>query len=227
MPLYLPLLIALRTSTFLAFALFAVLFACPLVAESIPSPEEAAQARSQAEQGDADAQWDLAKMYISGQGMPQDDSKGVEWMRKSAQNGNADAQAALALRYGMGVGVPQDQSEGVKWWQKAAEQRKPVAQYSLGLIYYNGAGIPKDYVQAYMWADLAAEQDYPLASGLRDTIKKSMTPEQIAEGTRLVNEWGDKHPRTIGYRVGQLIVGLILLGVAVLVIRFIRYMWGD
>ena len=78
--------------------------------------------RPLAEQGDADAQYNLGVMYENGRGVPQNDAEAVKWYRKAAEQGLASAQNNLGLMYANGRGVPQNDAEAVKWYRKAAEQ---------------------------------------------------------------------------------------------------------
>ena len=55
-----------------------------------------------AEQGDVDAQYNLAVMYHNGQGVPQDDKQAVKWNTKAAEQGKAKAKYNLALMYKIG-----------------------------------------------------------------------------------------------------------------------------
>ena len=48
-----------------------------------------------AEQGDANAQYNLGLMYNSGEGIPRDDAEAVKWWRKAAEKGLAAAQCIL------------------------------------------------------------------------------------------------------------------------------------
>ncbi len=48
-----------------------------------------------AKQDHIEAQFNLALMYINGEGVRQDEQKGVEWLRKAAVNGSEDAQEIL------------------------------------------------------------------------------------------------------------------------------------
>ena len=48
-----------------------------------------------ANQGHIDAQFNVALMYINGEGVRQNQQKGVEWLRKAADNGNEEAQEIL------------------------------------------------------------------------------------------------------------------------------------
>jgi uncharacterized protein len=67
-----------------------------------------------AEQGDADAQFNLGVMYDEGEGVPQDDKEAVKWWRLSAEQGDASSQFMLGLMYEEGLGVPQDCKEAVQ-----------------------------------------------------------------------------------------------------------------
>ena len=55
--------------------------------------EETIQERAEA--GDVDAQNNLGEMYETGDGVPRDFAKAIEWYRKSAEQGNADAKEWL------------------------------------------------------------------------------------------------------------------------------------
>ena len=88
-----------------------------------------------AEQGDAEAQYNLALMYEDGLGVPQDYKEAVKWYCLSAEQGDADAQFNLGQMYRKGEGVPQDYKEAVKWYRLSAEQGIAQAQYNLGVMY--------------------------------------------------------------------------------------------
>jgi len=79
-------------------------------------------AEKAAEQGDADAQFDLGYMYFVSKGVPENDAEAIKWWRKAAEQGHADAQYELGVAYANGWGVPEDKAEALKWWRKAAEQ---------------------------------------------------------------------------------------------------------
>jgi hypothetical protein len=131
-------------------------------------------------------------MYHAGQGVAQDYKEAVRWYRLAAEQGNALAQVKLGLMYDKGQGVAQDYTEAVRWYRLAAEQGDASAQFNLGLMYYAGQGVPQDYIQAHMWFNLAGAGG--IAEGIqdRDSIARSMTPEQVAEAQRLAREWKPK-----------------------------------
>ena len=100
-----------------------------------PSPEEIAEWRAAAGQGEAWAQSNLGQMYDRGDGVPQDSAVAMKWWTKAAEQGYAKAQYNLALMYADGEGVPKDNATAVKWYTKAAEQGYAEAQYNLGSMY--------------------------------------------------------------------------------------------
>ncbi len=153
-----------------------------------------------AEEGSAEAQYNLGSMYFFGQGLPQDYKEARKWYRKATEQGNANAQYQLGFMYTNGLGGPRDYKEAAKWWRKAAEQGHPVAQRRLGYYYEIGKGVPKDIVQAHKWYNLSASRFKELgnfaAHSLRihilNSLEKSMTPAQIAEAKKLAREWKPK-----------------------------------
>ena len=52
-----------------------------------------------AEQGDANAQFSLGKIYDYGQGVPRNDKTAVKWYRLAAEQGHAEAQFNLGVMY--------------------------------------------------------------------------------------------------------------------------------
>ena len=73
-----------------------------------------------AEQGDADAQYNLGVMYEKGRGVLQDYKTAVKWYRLAAEQGNASAQSNLGVMYAIGQGVIQDDVYAHMWGNIAA-----------------------------------------------------------------------------------------------------------
>jgi TPR repeat protein len=111
-----------------------------------------------AEQGDAEAQFNLAYCLATGNGRAKDTVEGVKWYRKAAEQGHAVAQFNLGICYYVGEGVTKDAIEAAKWFRKAAEQGDADAQNNLGTCFNKGEGVPKDVVEAVKWYRKAAEQ---------------------------------------------------------------------
>ena len=134
--------------------------ACTPTAESIPEDDIQAAYwwRKAAEQGFAEAQFNLGNRYAKGEGVPEDDVQAAYWWRKAAEQGVAAAQFNLGNRYAKGEGVPEDDVQAAYWWRKAAEQGVAAAQFNLGYRYAKGEGVPEDDRQAVFWYRKAAEQ---------------------------------------------------------------------
>ena len=64
--------------------------------------------RSAAEQGHADAQYNLGFMYDQGKGLKQDFGEAVRLFRKAADQGDVKAHCNLGVMYVQGQGVKQD-----------------------------------------------------------------------------------------------------------------------
>lgn len=61
-------------------------------------------------------------MYYTGNGVPQDYKKALQWFSKAAEQGEALAQYNLGLMYFNGFGVPQDYVQAYKWFNLSAAQ---------------------------------------------------------------------------------------------------------
>ena len=73
-----------------------------------------------AEQGNADAQYNLGLMYKNGHGVPQDYAEAVKWYRLAADQGGAEAQSNLGNMYANGLGVLQDNQTAHMWYNIGA-----------------------------------------------------------------------------------------------------------
>lgn len=74
-----------------------------------------------AEQGDAEAQQRLGRLYDRGsEGLPQDNERAVYWYRKAALQNHVFAQYHLGWMYEHGRGVPRDRDQARFWYEKAA-----------------------------------------------------------------------------------------------------------
>jgi TPR repeat protein len=68
-----------------------------------------------ADQGDADAQWQMGVRYHNGEGVPHDDAQATQWFLRAAEQGHVNAQATLGAYYWEGRGVPRDLSKAYFW----------------------------------------------------------------------------------------------------------------
>ena len=140
-----------------------------------------------ANQGHADAQFNLALLYYHGVGTPHDNRYAIYWYKKAAEQGHVQAQYNLGKLYNYGYGeeVRQDLKLAVYWLTKAAEQGFVQAQYLLGHMYEYGDGGPQDYKLAFFWYTKAAELGHYFAKEHRDKMLEKMSQSQIEEVQKL------------------------------------------
>jgi hypothetical protein len=113
-----------------------------------------------ADQGNALAQEALGLMYQRGNGVAQDYTKAMKWLRLAADQGNAYPQNNLGWMYENGKGVTQDYKEALKWFRLAADQGNAQAQNNLAIMYRYGRGVAQDFEEALKWYRLAADQGH-------------------------------------------------------------------
>ena len=73
-----------------------------------------------AEQGYADAQFNLALKYDNGDGVLENDKTAVKWYTLAAEQGYADAQGNLGVMYAFGEGVFTDNRRAYMWFNLAS-----------------------------------------------------------------------------------------------------------
>lgn len=167
--------------------------------------DDAQACRVRAEQGDAKAQADLARLYYQGEGVPQNYAEAFDWYRKAADRGSAKAQYRVGFMYDWGKGVQQDYTQAVSWSRKAADQGYANAQYVLGWNYYYGKGVPQDYCEAARWYRKAADQGYAEAQSYLGYmyVHAEGVPQDYTEGVGWYRKAADQgHARAesaLGY----------------------------
>jgi len=73
-----------------------------------------------ANRGNARAQFFLAEMHLSGNGVKQDDKQALKLARAAAEQGSAEAQYTLGGMYERGRGVPLDVVQAHVWYSLSA-----------------------------------------------------------------------------------------------------------
>ncbi|MFA7317409.1 MAG: tetratricopeptide repeat protein [Sulfuricella sp.] len=69
-----------------------------------------------AEKGQADAQYNVARMLQDGDGAAQNPVEAMRWYRKAAEQGDQESQYYLGLMYLRGEGVAVNEAEAQKWF---------------------------------------------------------------------------------------------------------------
>jgi TPR repeat protein len=112
---------------------------------------------SEAESGNAEAQYWLGRIYGQGTLLPKDLQKSARWYQKSAEQHYAPAEYAVCLEH-----ANRDSAESEKCIQRAAEKGVPEAQFSLAVAHQQVvcSGIREDH-EALKWFKQAAERGNP------------------------------------------------------------------
>ena len=137
-------------------------FALSVLAAIVAQTPEAAKIRTQAEHGDASAQYRLGQHYVAAQNL----MEAKKWYEKAAAQGYADA----AYKRGRLYDDAHDKTKAGQYyetarqqWEKAANAGDADAQYQLGVMCREGLGIPVDAAQARVWFEKAAAQGHEAA----------------------------------------------------------------
>ena len=95
--------------------------------------------------------------------------------------------------------MTKDPVEAAQLLRRAAEQGHGRAQNNLSTFYFTGVGVPRDVVEAWKWLTLSAEdlkgKGREIALDNRTVIERQMTPDEIAQARRRVDDWRRDHKR--------------------------------
>ena len=117
-----------------------------------------------AKAGSSDAEFRLAKMYLTGDGIATNEDKGIYFLKRAADHGVPLAQYRLGTLYETGVDDTKDSTPT----------------------------IPQDLVTACMWFSLCADGEDQCATARKD-LTEQMTPRQIQEATAATTQWKSEH----------------------------------
>lgn len=128
-----------------------------------------AELRPLAEQGHADAQYNLASLYRDGRGVPRDDGQAAAWYLRAAEGGSWSAAFDLGMLY---------------WGQSRSIDVQE--------------GAPNDaLVRVHMWLGIATATEVvgcvEMGAPLRDAVAQSMTAGQISRARELTRVWLAEH----------------------------------
>ena len=132
--------------------------------------------KREAEQGDANAQYELAVCYDFGNEILQNDYQAFRWYEKAASQGNAQAQYQLGNFYAKGRVVTQSTYTALIWYKKAAAQG------------YKKAELEIDRLQN--------SKDNSVKKSSNETIREAINPQQTfgsRQATQLNSQKANLH----------------------------------
>jgi TPR repeat protein len=141
-----------------------------------------------AESGDAECQYRLGVHYANGKN--HDFVQASHWFSLAATQNHSLAQFNIGVMCTLGQGVAKDEAKALQWFQRAADQGDCGAQFRLGNIHQRcsfGASTgdaTESRIEAYKWFHIAAAQGYMGAQTAYETLTKSMSTSDVADGDR-------------------------------------------
>lgn len=85
--------------------------------------------------GDANAQYNLARLYLDGTGVGQDARTAARWFNLAAEKGHHQSQALLGQMLVNGQGVPRERALGLMWLTLARDAADPAKDEWIGQLY--------------------------------------------------------------------------------------------
>jgi cell division septation protein DedD len=140
-----------------------------------------------AEQGDADAMFNIGQAYKLGRGVALDKMMARDWYRRAAVKGHLPSQANLGILLFQAT----EKAEAVRWLKAAADKGEMRAQYVLGIIHWNGDGAPKSMPLAYAYLVRAAAQGLPEATRALNELSQVIQPLDRANGWQIATALGN------------------------------------
>ena len=163
------------------------------------------QLRILAENGNQDAQYQLAEEYRMGSTVEQNHERAVELYNLSAAQGFAASQFRLGELYEEGEILDRNLGKAIEFYREAAEQGHPGAQYALALTYQLGSGIEQDIATAMDWYRKAAQQGHESSQlALGDQYRMGLTvPRDLAKSTEWYRRAANQGNRFAQYELGN------------------------
>ncbi|WP_156257262.1 tetratricopeptide repeat protein, partial [Sandarakinorhabdus oryzae] len=134
-----------------------------------------------AENGDADAMFNMGQAYKLGRGVAMDKAIARDWYRRAAVKGHLPAQANLGILQFQAA----EKAEAVRWLKAAADKGEMRAQYVLGIVHWNGDGASKSLPLAYAYLVRAAAQGLPEATKALNELSQVIQPIDRANGWQI------------------------------------------
>lgn len=135
--------------------------------------------------GDPIAQFNLAKAYQLGRGLPLDMKMAESWYGKAAQQGHVPSRD----NYGLLLFQNGDRATAMPYIEESAGRGEPRAQYVLGTALFNGDTLKKDWVRAYALMTRASAAGIAAASSSLAEMDRYIPLDQRQRGLALARTY--------------------------------------
>lgn len=157
--------------------------------------------KRKAEDGDADAAYELGLKYKKGKGVLKDETTALKYLQMSAEKNNSDAKYLVALAM-MNETLPAEPNKVFTYLLDAANAGLPDAQYLVSQCYFVGYGTEKNKEIGMDWCTKSAqngdrEAQYVIGSGLYNN-------EQYKEAFNWIKKSAEQ-----SHRIAQQVLGIM------------------
>ncbi len=171
------------------------------------SPEQWRLAKEGTARGEAQAQFDLASLYMSETGQKRDMAEVTRLLKLAADQNHAAAQSKLGILHITGtVAGAADLPAAAQLLGKAAAQGDARAQHTIAMLAVNNGASSSAIDAAIMLLQKSHGQKYgPSASMLGHLlVDRGSTPEEISEGLAMLRAAAERHDGDALFALGRL-----------------------
>jgi TPR repeat protein len=102
---------------------------------------------------------------------------------------HAQDKPTCSVREGVDFHRQKNYGKAFECWDQHARKGSSAAQFNIARMYILGEGVPRSKVEAHKWLTIAGRSGRPEARKALDNIRKTMTPEQIEEARKRVQQF--------------------------------------
>ena len=148
------------------------------------------ECKKSAEKGNAQAAFQIAVLYMNGQGVAKNDKESLVWLNKALEQGMSEASFLMGNIYANGgVGVDKDANKALTLLTPLAAKRHIPALMVMSNIYANGAAGEKNLVEAYKFLSLANINNDKFIEAQLANMAKNMKPDELTKAKKSAQEW--------------------------------------
>lgn len=102
---------------------------------------------------------------------------------------NAQSKPTCSVRDGVNFYRQKNYGKAFECWDQHARLGSSAAQFNIARMYILGEGFPRNKIEAHKWLTIADRSGRPEARKALDNLRKSMTPEEIEEARKRVQQF--------------------------------------
>lgn len=114
---------------------------------------------------------------------------GVQMSVSSEAQAQSRSKTECTVREGVEFYRQKNYGQALRCWEETARHGNSAAQFNIARMYALGEGVPFNKMEAYKWMTIASRAGRPEATKALTSIKKNMSPEEIAEGERRIRRY--------------------------------------